>query len=140
MIRAPLRRLSPRPGQGDGGDGEDAVPDGNPQGAAEAGAGDDHGGDEQPGQDVEGVAVEGFGERGRGSSPRARKTAATALDMLVTAARTMVPAITPGTAQRAPSAEAVRSMAALAATTTPRVRTGGGSVSRAALVGVDGVG
>src|SRR5712675_398853 len=33
-------------GQGNGGDGEHAVPDRNPQGASEAGAGDDHGGDE----------------------------------------------------------------------------------------------
>src|ERR1017187_3672844 len=56
-------------GQGEGGDGEDAVPDGNPQGAAEAGAGDDHGGDQQPGQDVECVAVERFAERGRGPAP-----------------------------------------------------------------------
>jgi len=50
------------------GDGEDAVPDGNPQGASEAGAGDDHGGDEQPGQAVEGVSVEGLAEGGRGPS------------------------------------------------------------------------
>jgi len=35
----------------------------------------------------------------------------------------MAPAITPGTAQRVPSADAVRSMAALAATTTASART-----------------
>src|ERR1039457_338421 len=44
-------------GQGDGGDGEDAVPDGNPQGVCEAGAGDDHGGGEEPVGDGGGVAV-----------------------------------------------------------------------------------
>src|ERR1035438_7774253 len=54
---------------------------------------------------------------------RARKTAATALGMLVTAARTMAPVITPGTAQRVPRVDAVRSMAALATTTTARART-----------------
>src|ERR1039457_5677466 len=118
MIRAPLRRLIPRPARARA----MAATVRTPYQTATRGAPPRPGlamitaGISSPARTLRVLLLNASLSVAEARPRRARKTAATALGMLVTAARTMAPMITPGTAQRAPSVEALRSLAALATT------------------------
>ena len=77
----------------------------------------------QAGQDVEGVAVERFAERGRGSSPAGEEDGGGGVGHAGDRDQDDGAGDHPRHGPAAPSPEAVRSMAALAATTTASART-----------------
>src|ERR1039457_3369565 len=113
MIRAPLRRLIPRPARARARVATVRTPyqTATRRASARPGLAMITAGVRSPAVTLRVLLLNASLSVAEARPRRARKTAATALGMLVTAARTIAPVITPGTAQRAPSVEAVRSMA-----------------------------